>query len=70
MMLKVIFEKSKKILKLNNFEIKNIVSTMTLRRERFEIIIHKVKVKSMLLNVKNKEAKTIKKVDVIMHLKL
>ena len=70
MIFKVIFEESKRILKLNDFWIKNVVLTTTLWRERFKIMIHKVKVKNMFLNVKNEETKTIKKVDVIMHSEL
>ena len=48
MIFKVVFEESKKILKLNDFWIKNVVITTTLRRERSEMMIHEIKIKSML----------------------
>ena len=70
MIFKVIFEKSKKILKFNNFWIRNVVSTTILRREKFEIIIHEIKVKSMFQNIKKEKAKMMKKIDEIMHSKL
>ena len=47
MIFKIIFEKSKKILKFNNFWIKDVVLTTILQRERFKIIIYKIKIKSM-----------------------
>ena len=43
---------------------------MIFQREKFEIIIYKIKIKNIFQNVKNKEAKIIKKIDEIMHLKL
>ena len=70
MIFKVIFEESKKILKFNDFWIRNVVSTTTLRRERFKMMIHEIKVKNMSQNIKNDETKMMKKVDEIMHLKL
>ena len=41
-----------------------------LRREKSEMIIHKIKVKNMFQNIKNKKTKTMKKIDEIMHLRL
>ena len=43
---------------------------MILQREKFEIIIHKVKIKSMFQNIKKEKAKMMKKIDEIMHSKL
>ena len=70
MIFKIVFKKNKKILKLNNFWIKNVAITTTFRRERFEIMIHEIKVKNMFQNIKNENAKVIKKIDEIMHSKL
>ena len=70
MIFKIIFESNKKILKFNDFLIKNIVSTMILRREKFKIIIHEIKIKNMFQDIKNEKAKMRKKIDEIMHLKL
>ena len=70
MIFRIIFEESKKILKFNNFWIKDIVSTTILRRKRFKIIIHEIKVKNMFQNIKNKKTKMMKKIDEIMHSKL
>ena len=67
---KVIFERRKKILKFNDFWIKDVVSTIILRREKFKIIIHEIKVKSMPQDIKNKKAKMMKKIDEIMHSRL
>ena len=44
---RMIFEKNKKILKFNDFWVKDVVSTTTLQREKSEIIIHEIKIKSM-----------------------
>ena len=70
MIFKIIFEESKKILKFNDFWIKNVVLTAILRRERSEMMIHKIKIKSMFQDIKNDETKMMKKVDEIMHSKL
>ena len=70
MIFRIIFEKNKKILKFNDFWIRNVVSTTILRREKFKMIIHKIKVKNMFQNIKNEEAKMMKKINKIMHLKL
>ena len=67
MIFKIIFEGSKKILKFNDFWIKDIASTATLRRERFKMMIHEIKIKNMPQDIKNDEAKVMKKVDEIMH---
>ena len=67
---RMIFEENKKILKSNDFWVKDVISTTVLRREKFEMIIHEIKVKSMSQDIKKKRTKTIKKVDEIMHLKL
>ena len=44
---KVIFEENKKILKLSDFWIKNVAITTTLKREKFKMIIYKIKIKSI-----------------------
>ena len=43
---------------------------MILRRERFKIMIYKMKIKNKSLNVKNNETKTIEKIDVIIYSEL
>ena len=70
MIFKIIFEKNKKILKFNDFWIKNVVSTTTLRREKFEMIIHEIRIKNIFQNIKKKRMKMMKKIDEIMHSKL
>ena len=70
MIFRIIFEENKRILKFNDFWIKNVVSTTTLRRERFEIIIHEIKIKNMFKNIKKEKTKMMKKTDEIMHSKL
>ena len=70
MIFKIIFEESKKILKFNDFWIRDVVSTTILRREKSEIIIHEIKVKNMFQNIKNNETKMMKKIDEIMHSRL
>ena len=70
MIFRIIFEESKKILKFNDFWIRNVASTATLWREKFKMMIHEIKVKSMLQNIKNDEAKMMKKVDEVMHPRL
>ena len=67
MIFRIIFEENKKILKFNKFLIKNVISTTTLRRERFKMIIHEIKIKNIFQDIKNKKTKIIKKVDEIMH---
>ena len=47
MIFRIIFEKSKKILKFNDFWVRDIVSTAILRRERFKMMIHGIKIKNM-----------------------
>ena len=47
MIFRIIFEESKKILKFNDFWIKNVVLTAALRREKSEVIIYEIKVKNM-----------------------
>ena len=49
---------------------KNVVIITTFRRKKFEIIIHKIKIKNMFQNIKNENAKVIEKINEIMHLKL
>ena len=70
MIFRVVFEESKKILKFNDFWIRDVVSTATLRRERSEMMIHEIKIKSMPQDIKNDETKMMKKVGEIMHSKL
>ena len=70
MIFRIIFEENKKILKFNDFWIKNVVSTAILRREKSEMMIHEIRVKSMPQDIKNDGAKMIKKAGEIMHSKL
>ena len=70
MIFRIIFEKSKKILKFNDFWIKDVASTTILRREKSEMMIHEIKIKNMPQNIKNDEAKMMKKADKIMHSRL
>ena len=67
---RMIFEESKKILKFNDFWMKDVVSTTTLRREKFEMIIDEIRIKNMLQDIKKKKAKMMKKIDEIMHSRL
>ena len=48
----------------------NIAITTTFKRKKFKMMIHKIKIKSMFQNIKNKGAKIIEKADKIMHSKL
>ena len=50
-MFRMIFEKSKKILKLNDIQVKNVVTTAIFRRKKFKIMMHKIKVKSISQNI-------------------
>ena len=70
MIFKIVSEESKKILKSNNFWVKNVVITTIFRRERFEVMIHEVKIKNMFQDIKNENAKVIEKIDEIMHSRL
>ena len=70
MIFRIVFERNKKILKSNDFWIKNVAITTIFKREKFEMMIHKIKIKSMFQNIKNEDAKVIKKIDEIMHSKL
>ena len=47
MIFRIISEKSKKILKSNDFWIKNVAITTTFKREKFKMIIHKIKIKNI-----------------------
>ena len=70
MIFRIIFKESKQILKLNDFWIKNVAITTIFKRERFKMMIHKTKIKTMFQNIKNESAKVIKKIDKIMHSEL
>ena len=70
MIFKIIFEKNKKILKFNDFWIKDVALTTILQREKFEMIIHEIKIKSMFQDIKKKETKMMKKINEIMHSRL
>ena len=67
MIFKIIFEKSKKIFKSNDFWMRNVVKTTIFRREKSNVIIHEMKIKNMFSNIKNKKAKMMKRIDDIMH---
>ena len=49
---------------------KDVVKITTLRRERSNIVIYKVKIKSIFSDIKNERAKVIKKINNIMHSEL
>ena len=49
---------------------KNVVKTTIFRREKLNVIIHEMKIKNMLLNIKNEKTKMMKKIDNIMHSEL
>ena len=70
MIFRIIFEESKKILKFNNFSIRNVVSTTILRHDKFEMIIYEIKIKNRLQDIKNEETKIMKKINEIMHSRL
>ena len=67
---RVIFEENKKISKLNDFWIINVVLITILRREKSKMIIYKIKIKNIFQNIKNEKAKIMQKVSKIMHSKL
>ena len=47
MMFRVISEESRKVLKSNKFSFKNVVETVVLRRDHFDIVIYKMKIKKI-----------------------
>ena len=64
---KVSFESNKKILKFNDYWVKNVSTTTSLRIERARMMIHEVKVKEMSENIENERAKMLKKTCERMH---
>ncbi len=55
-------EYNKKTLKLNNFQVKNIFIATILRRKCAKVIMHNIKVKNMLKNIKKEKSKNNKKI--------
>ena len=70
MIFRIVFEESKKILKFNDFWVRDVVSTATLRRERSKMMIYEIRIKSMPQDIKNDGTKVVKKADEVMHSKL
>jgi len=58
---------SKTILKSNDFWVKKILITTTIYRKRAKVIIHNIRIKSMLKNIKKRKAKIIIKLCKIMY---
>ncbi len=61
---------SKKILKKNDFWIKEISSNTSLHEVNFKIMIHEIKVEEMFKNIKKKTMKTLIKINKDIHLKM
>ncbi len=61
---------SKKILKKNDFWIKEISSNARLHEVNFKIMIHEIKVEEMFKNIKKKTMKTLIKINKDIHLKM
>ena len=61
---------SKRILKKNDFWIKEISSNVSLRKVSFEIVIHEIKVKEMFKDIKKKRVKALIKINKDIHLKM
>ncbi len=61
---------SKKILKKNNFWIKEISSNISLHEVSFKIVIHEIKVEEMSKDIKKKRAKALIKINKDIHLKM
>ncbi len=61
---------SKKILKKNDFWIKEISSNASLHEVNFKIMIHEIKVEEMFKNIKKKTMKTLIKINKDIHLKM
>ncbi len=61
---------SKKILKKNNFWIKEISSNASLREISFKIVIHEIKVEEMFKDIKKKRMKALIKINKDIHLKM
>ena len=61
MIFRMISEESRKILKLNKFWFKNVAETVVLKRDRFNVVIHEVKIKKIFQDIKNEKARIVKK---------
>jgi len=63
-------EKSKRILKKNNFWTKKILSNASLREANYDIIVYKIKVESILKNIEKNDAKTFIKINNCLYLRV
>ncbi len=63
-------EDSKKILKKNDFWIKEISLNISLHEVSFEVVIHEIKVKEMSKDIEKKRAKVLIKINKDIHLKM
>lgn len=63
-------ESNRKILKSNNFWVKNVSIATILRRKRAKMMMHDIRVKGMSKNMKEERAKTMKRSCKIMHQEL
>ncbi len=61
---------SKRILKKNNFWIKEILSNASLHEVSFEIVIHEIKIEKMSKNIEKKRTKALIKINKDIHLKM
>ncbi len=61
---------SKRILKKNDFWIKEISSNASLREVRFKIVIHEIKIKEMSKDIEKKRAKALIKINKDIHSKM
>jgi len=61
---------NKKILKKNNFWIKKISLNASLREASYNIVVHKIKIKKMLKNIKKKKTKMFIKINKNIYLKI
>ena len=61
------FENNKKILKFNDYCIKNVSTTTNLRIKRARMIIHEMRIKEISKNIENEKAKMLKKTCERMH---
>ncbi len=61
---------SKRILKKNNFWIKEISLNICLYKISFEVMIHKIRIEEMFKNIKKKEMKTLIKINKDIHSKM
>jgi len=58
---KVEFVDNKRLLQINDFWIKKIFMNATIHRDKYEIIVHEIRVKSILTNIKKKKSQKIER---------